>query len=42
MLGFGKLSLIFYGSSDADAVMWAGGGEAFILVDSAPPFAVDQ
>ena len=32
----------FSGSSNADSMMWAGGGEAFILVDGAPPFAVDQ
>ena len=31
MVGFGKLSWIFSGSSDADAMMWAwrGGGEFF-------------
>ena len=31
MVGFGKLSRIFSGSSDADAMMWAwrGGGEFF-------------
>ena len=31
MVGFGKLSRIFSGSSDADAMMWAwqGGGEVF-------------
>ena len=31
MVGFGKLSLIFSGSSDAYAMMWAwrGGGEFF-------------
>ena len=31
MVGFGKLSRIFSGSSDTDAMMWAwrGGGEVF-------------
>ena len=31
MVGFGKLSQIFSGSSDADVMMWAwrGGGEVF-------------
>ena len=42
MVGFGNLSLIFSGSNNADAMMWAGGGETFILVDGAPPFAVDK
>ena len=36
------LSLIFSGSGDDDAMMWTGGDETFILVDGAPPFAVDQ
>ena len=30
MVGFGKLSLIFYGSSDADAMMWAGGRDVYL------------
>ena len=42
MVGFGKFSLNFSGSSDADTMMWAGFGETFILVDGVPPFAVDQ